>query len=211
MSDPMIAPTRRQMVLAGAALLMLAGCGSLLGPSGPPLQLYRLRPAFPAAGGPSVSWQLAVARPSAPQSLDTERIALMRGAMMDYYADAQWNDSAPRLVQSLLVEAFEKSGRILAVAGESGAVHADYTLECEIRDFDAQYASDNGAPMIVVEIEARLLGPHGTVVASLDAKQTAPASANSVPSVVAAFDQAVSATLAQIVTWTLTAPNPASK
>ena len=210
MSDPMIVPTRRQMVLAGAALLMLAGCGGLLGPSGPPLQLYRLRPTFPAAGGPSVSWQLAVARPLAPQSLDTERIALMRGAMMDYYADAQWNDSAPRLVQSLLVEAFEKSGRILAVAGESGAVHADYTLECEIRDFDAQYASDNGAPMIVVEIEARLLGPHGTVVASLDAKQTAPASANSVPSAVAAFDQAVSATLAQIVTWTLSAPKPAS-
>jgi len=63
---------------------------------------------------------------------------------------------------------------------------------------------------IVVEIEARLLGPHGTVVASLDAKQTAPASANSVPSVVAAFDQAVSATLAQIVTWTLSASKPPS-
>ena len=92
MSDPMIVPTRRQMVLAGAAILTLAGCGSLLGPSGPPLQLYRLRPAFPAAGGTSVSWQLAVARPLATQSLDTERIALMRGAMMDYYADGwRWS------------------------------------------------------------------------------------------------------------------------
>lgn len=210
MSDPMIVPTRRHVVLAGAAMLALAGCGSLLGPSGPPLQLYRLRPAFPPMGGPSVSWQLAVARPSAPQSLETERIALMRGAMMDYYADAQWNDSAPRLVQSLLVEAFEKSGRILAVAAESGGMHGDYTLECEIRDFDAQYASDNGVPVIVVEIEARLLGPHGTVVASLDAKQAQPASANSVASVVAAFDQATAATLAQIVTWTLSAPKPAS-
>ncbi|HWE06920.1 MAG TPA: ABC-type transport auxiliary lipoprotein family protein [Rhizomicrobium sp.] len=208
MSDPTFVPTRRHMVLAGAAMLALAGCGSLLGPSSPPLQLYRLRPAFPAAGGPFVSWQLAVARPSAPQSLDTERIALMRGALMDYYADAQWSDSVPRLVQSLLVEAFERSGRILAVAAESGGVHGDYTLECEIRDFDAQYATDNGAPTVIVAIEAKLLGPQGKVVASLEAKQAEPASANSVPSVVAAFDQAIAATLTQIVTWALGAPPP---
>jgi ABC-type uncharacterized transport system auxiliary subunit len=50
----------------------------------------------------------------------------------------------------------------------------------------------------------------GKVVASLNARQTGPASANSVPSVVAAFDQAVGATLAQIVTWALSAPKPAS-
>jgi cholesterol transport system auxiliary component len=210
MSEPTPALTRRHVLIAGTAMLMLAGCGSLLGPSNPPGQLYRLRPAFQAAAGPSVAWQLAVARPSAAQSLDTERIALMRGAMMDYYADAQWSDSVPRLVQALLVEAFEKSGRILAVADESGGVHAAYTLECEIRDFDAQYASDNGAPMIVVEIEARLLGPMGTVVASLNAKQAQAASANSVASVVAAFDEAVAATLTQIVNWTLSAPPPKS-
>jgi cholesterol transport system auxiliary component len=212
MSEQTAAWTRRNALIVGAAALTLAGCGgSLIGPSGPPLQLYRLRPAFPAAGGPSVSWQLAVARPSAPQSLETERIALMRGAMMDYFAEAQWNDSAPRLVQALLVEAFEKSGRILAVTDESGGGHADYMLECEIRDFDAQYESENAPPTIVVEIEARLLGSQGQVVAALNARQTQPASANNVASVVAAFDQAVAATLTQIVTWTLSAPPPKSK
>jgi ABC-type uncharacterized transport system auxiliary subunit len=84
-------------------------------------------------------------------------------------------------------------------------------LECEIRDFAAQYQTENGAPEIVIEFEARLLGPHGQVAGSLDARQTQAASANSVASVVAAFDQAMSATLAQIVTWTISAPKPASR
>ncbi|HEY2446599.1 MAG TPA: ABC-type transport auxiliary lipoprotein family protein [Rhizomicrobium sp.] len=213
MSQTVFSSTRRSVLVAGGATLMLSGCGgSLLGPSNPPLQLYRLRPsAWPADGGARVAWQLAIARPSAAQSLDTERIALERGAMMDYYADAQWSDSVPRLVQALLVEGFEKSGRILAVAPESGGARADYTLESEIREFDAQYASENGVPTIAIEIQARLMESRGSVVASLDARQTQAASANSVASVVAAFDAAMGAVLNQIVSWALTAPNPVSR
>ncbi|HEX4077900.1 MAG TPA: ABC-type transport auxiliary lipoprotein family protein [Rhizomicrobium sp.] len=207
-AQPMTA-SRRQLVLGTAALFVLAGCGSLIGPSGPPPQIYRLAPVLPpAAGGASVSWQLAIARPISTLTLDTERIALVRGETMDYYADAQWNDTVPRLVQSLLVEAFEQSGRIAAVAPESGGLRANYTLATDIRDFDAQYDSANGAPNVVVAIEAKLVGERGNVVASLDARQTARASQNSVTAVVAAFDQAAGAALAQIVTWTLQASPP---
>ncbi|MGH6878021.1 MAG: ABC-type transport auxiliary lipoprotein family protein [Rhizomicrobium sp.] len=200
--------SRRHIFLAGAAMLVLAGCGSLLSPSNPPPQIYRLAPNFPApATGVPVSWQLAIARPTTTQTLDTERIALVRGAVMNYYADAQWNDGVPRLVQSLLVEAFERSGRIAAVARESAGLRADYTLATEIRDFDAQYDSANGAPMVVVEIETKLMGSRGSVVASLDARQTTRADRNSVAAVVAAFDEAAGAALAQIVAWTLQAPS----
>ncbi len=202
---------RRTLLLTGVAVVVLSGCGSLLGPSSPPPQIYRLEPAFPPpAAGTTLSWQLGIAHPDATATLDRERIALLRGAVMDYYADAQWTDSVPRLVQALLVEAFEKSGRLPAVARESAGVRADYTLETEIRDFDAQYDSAAGAPLVVVEIEARLLAPRGQVIASLDARQTARAGANSVAAVVQAFDEAVGAALGQIVTWTLQAPPPGS-
>jgi cholesterol transport system auxiliary component len=201
--------SRRHLVVGTAALFGLTGCGSLIGPSGPPPQIYRLAPEFPpAAGGAPASWQLAVAPPNASQTLDTVRITLVRGETMDYYADAQWNDTAPRLVQSLLVEAFEQSGRIAAVAPESAGLHANYVLATDIRDLDAQYDSANGAPNVVVEIEAKLVGDRGKVVASFDARQSARATQNSVAAVVAAFDQATGATLAQIVTWTLQAPPP---
>jgi len=210
MTEKFLSPTRRSLLLAVAATLALAGCGSLLGPSNPPAQIYRLQPAFPPSGaqGPPVSWQLAVSAPDVSRTLETDRIALLRGARMDYYADAQWSDSVPRLVQQLLVEAFEKSGRIPAVARESGGLHADYSLESEIRDFDAQYDNGDAPPLVIVEIEAKLVNTRGEVVASLDARQTARASQNSVDSVVAAFDQASDAALAQIVTWTLQAPSP---
>jgi cholesterol transport system auxiliary component len=210
MRTPLAPLTRRSLFAGSTAILTLGGCGSLLGPSGPPPQIYRLQPDFPTfAPGPSVSWQLAVARPVAAQALETDRIALLRGAAMDYYAAAQWNDSVPRLVQSLLVEAFERSGRILAVARESEGVRADYTLETEIRDFDAQYTTENGAPTIVVDLMARLLGAQGAVVASHDVRQSQAASANSVVSVVQTFDQALGAALGLLVTWSLQVQAPA--
>lgn len=195
-------PCRR--VVSLAAFLVLAGCGSLIGPSNPAPQIYRLEPPLSApAAGARVSWQLDVAKPEASQTLNSERIALVRGAVMDYYAGVQWNDTTPQLVQSLLVEAFERSGRVAAVAPESEGLRADYTLATEIRDFDAQYATENGAPKVVVEIEAKLLDPRGQVVATLDARHTANAERNSVAAAVAAFDQALGATLDEIVVWAL--------
>jgi len=210
MNAQTIPASRRHLVLGATCLLVLAGCGSIIGPSAPPPQIYRLAPDFPAAGagGAPVSWQLAVAPPDTTQTIDTVRITLVHGETMDYYADAQWNDTVPRLVQSLIVEAFEQNGRIAAVAPQSAGLRAHYVLATDIRDFDAQYDSANGAPNVVVEIEAELMGERGNVVASLDARQTARATQNSVAAVVTAFDQATSATLSQIVVWALEAPAP---
>ena len=209
MTTQTLSLSRRSLIPASAALLALAGCGSLIGPSGPPPQIYRLAPAFPAAAeGASVTWQLSISRPNTAQTLDSERIALARGAMMDYYADAQWNDTVPRLLQSLLVEAFERSGRIAAVAGESQGLRTDYLLATELRDFDAQYDSGNGAPLVVVDIAAKLIDSRGKVVTARDTHQTARASQNSVASVVDAFDQATGAALTDLVAWALQAPPP---
>src|SRR5438105_2321256 len=194
------------LIAALLGLLALADCGSLIGPSNPPPQIYRLNPDVPLpAARPPVSWQLAVARPDTIQTLDTDRIALLRGAVMDYYADAQWNDSAPRLVQSLLVQAFDKSGSIQAATPGSAAIRTDLALSTELRNFEAQYDNANAAPLVVVDIQAKLLDQRGQVIASLDSRQTARASQNSVASVVQAFDGAVAASLSQIVAWTLQA------
>lgn len=196
---------RRSVLFWGAAALALGGCENLIGPPQAP-RIYRLDPAFPpAVPGAMVKWQLAVARPETMHTLDSQRIALARGATMDYYADAEWNDSVPQLVQSLLVEAFEKSGRITAVSPESADIRADYLLVTDIRDFEARYDDPNGAPVAMIDIEAKILDTRGKVLTSLDARKTAQASANSVPAVVAAFDAALGNALAQIVAWTLSA------
>ena len=162
-------PLSRRGILVGAtSLLLLAGCSGLIGPSGPPPQIYVLEPNLHALGdAPSVSWQLAVGTPDASESLDATRIALHRGGMMDYYADARWTDTVPVLLQANIVRAFEKSGKIQAVAATSDAVRADYVLKSTLHDFQANYDGPNGAPTIVVDMMVRIIKVgHSDVVAT---------------------------------------------
>lgn len=206
------APDRRSFLLAGGAAFALAGCSSLIGP-GPAPQLYVLRPALgPLADAPKVNWTLTVARPTAPLSLDTARIALQRSPeTMDYYAQSAWQDRAPVLLQRALIAGFERSGKIAAVAGDAEGVRADYLLQTDLGSFEARYASPDGAPTVVVDITARLLRlSDRRIAATLRDRKTAQASANSVAAVVAAFDQATDAAVEAIVAWALAAPPPQS-
>ena len=63
---------------------------------------------------------MTVAEPEAAASLDTPRIALSRTATtMEYFANAAWNDRVPLLVQGLLIQALDNSGRILGVGRDN--------------------------------------------------------------------------------------------
>src|SRR5580704_7962559 len=99
----MIDQSRRQLLFTGASLFALSGCSSLhlLEPSQELGKMYVLSPNLPTVSGAQhPSWQLAVEQPEAPSSLSTDRIAILRGAEMDYYAGAQWTDAAPKLLQT---------------------------------------------------------------------------------------------------------------
>src|SRR5262249_6110215 len=136
-----------------------------------------------------------------PAGLSTDRIALSNAAVtMDYYANAAWPDQLPALLQSLIVEAFETSGKIAAVAKDSSSIRSDFLLQIEVRDFEAQYAVMDTPPKILERFEVKLVRGR-QIIASMEAQQQAQASENSVPAAAAAFNQALSALLNQIVTW----------
>ena len=66
---------------------------------------------------PRVDWQLIIETPVAAAGLNTSRIALQRSPVtLEYYANANWTDVAPLMVQTLLIESFENSGKIVAVS-----------------------------------------------------------------------------------------------
>ena len=202
-------PRSRVCLIALAALLpLLAACGGLL--SGPPQRdLYRLNPAiaFPP-GLPQVKAQLLVAIPSAPSGLDTARIALSRSPVsLDYYANAEWTDRAPFLVQAALVEGFQKSAAVPAVAAESGGLRADLLLDTAIRDFQAMYDSPNAAPRVVVALDARLVQmPSRKIVAHTVVRRAARAAANTLDAVVQAYDAALGEAAVDLVRWTVSDP-----
>ena len=195
----------RRLFLIGLSSLALSACGGNL--IGPPdaSPMYMVAPKFAAqpAGGEKVKWALSILRPYVAPGLDTDRIALTQAdGTMDYYANAAWPDQLPQLLHNLLIEAFEESGKIASVSKDGANVHADFLLQIDIRDFEAQYTVADTAPKILLRMEAKLIR-NRQIVSSLDATQEAQTAANSVPSVVAAFNQALAAALSQIVTWTL--------
>jgi cholesterol transport system auxiliary component len=160
--------------------------------------------------GMPVRWRLAVGTPDASASLDTERIALSRTATtMDYFANAAWTDRVPAILQRLLIQSFDASNRIIAVGRDTTGNENDYVLQTEILDFEARYDTPDAAPQIVVGIQAKLMRmPQREIVASLNVRQQAQASANVLDAIVLGFNQATGAAVAQIANWTLNAPAP---
>jgi cholesterol transport system auxiliary component len=209
MTQTIILP-RRTLLLGGAALA-LAGCSDLIGPSSAPVQLHALRPPPGATGtGPRVAWHLSVGLPTATDYLDRSRIALVQpDASVDYFADSQWTDHLPVLVQEALIEAFENSGRIDAVAAESDGFKADYILQTDLRDFEARYDQPDGIPTAVVRIAAKIAPTVGrSIVSSLQVKHEVQATQNSVGAAVQAMNAALGQALSEIVNWALSQPPP---
>src|SRR6185312_1599037 len=210
----------RRMFLTGAGLtgaLALSGCGGKLLDIGPPDagQVYTVLPKYQTApaSGQKVAWALSITRPAAAPGLDNERIALTQpDGTMDFYAKATYPDRLPAIVQQALLNDFEASGRIDAVAREEDALHADYNLVTEIKDFAAHYAVADGIPTVTVALTVKLTTSHGrAIVGSFSTIQNGTASVNSALAVVQALQQALTAAVNEIVNWTLAAPMPATQ
>ena len=208
MTDSLLYPLSRRHAILGAGAIVLAGCAVVRGPAIP--QLYVLRPQVPAAMGPRVGWRLAVATPDAVASLDTARIALTRSTTtMDYFANAAWTDRITLILQRQLIAAFDSTGRILSVDRDTSGLEADYVLQTEVRDFQARYDAADGAPQVVVSIQAKVARmPQREIAANLNATQQMMAAANDIDSIVVAFNQATGAAIGQIVAGTLAMSAP---
>lgn len=194
----------RAAALAGAVLL--AACEGLLPGSGPPPDLYTLTPKSTFDENlPRVDWQLVVEEPIAAGGLNIQRIALRnRPTELNYFAGAQWTERAPQMVQTLLVESFENSHSIVAVGRQAIGLRSDYNLKSELREFQAEYAAGRAVPTVRVRLNVKIIRqPRRDIIASENFEAVAPARANSMAEIVAAFDEALGKVLKQVVEWTL--------
>ncbi|MGH7015329.1 MAG: ABC-type transport auxiliary lipoprotein family protein [Stellaceae bacterium] len=207
------------MAMRRIAILLLAlglvGCdGALLPSPPPPPKLYRLSPAETVpAPGPPVTAQVLVGGISAPDALDTVRIALSPSpTRLEYFADAEWTDRPPALVQSLLLDTLGRSGRFDRVAKRSLALHADYLVLGTLRHFEADYGAGT-PPQVRVTIDLQVLRmPAGDILAQRRFAAAAPASQNTVPAVAEAFDAASHRALHDVSAWVAAAlPRPAKR
>jgi len=146
--------------------------------------------------------------PVSPSGLDTERIALSRSPItLDYFADSQWTDRAPLVVQTALLDSFENSRAIVAVDRDSPELHADFVLKSEMRHFEAVYDQPDRPPRVWITLNLRLVrAADRTIIAQHSVERQVQAAATNVPSVVAAFNQALGQAMEDIVVWTVRNP-----
>jgi cholesterol transport system auxiliary component len=203
----MTAARKLKTAIRVVALALMAAACQLPGAGEPP-NLYTLSPKSTFAPDlPRVDWQLIIETPIAAAGLNTSRIALQRSPVtLEYYANANWTDVAPLMVQTLLIESFENSGKIVAVSRESTSVRGDYTLKTELREFQAEY-DGAGPPRARVRINAKLTRmADRSIIASHTVERMARAEAGDLPSIALAFDEALGGAMRRIVEWALSAP-----
>lgn len=195
----------RALVLSALIAAGAAGCSLIPVPEDPPV-LFTLSPknTFDETL-PVISKQLVIEVPVAAEGLNSHRIALSREALsLDYYAKARWTERAPLLVQTLLVESFENTGRIVSVAREGTDLRADFALKTELREFQAEYPDPDGPPEINVRIIAKLIKlPERAIISAESFGTTFESTGTAMPEIVVAFDEALGKVLKRIVTWAM--------
>ena len=201
----MMAADRRQFIALGVGLpLTLGGCsGILTARDAPPPAEYRLtaRPNFPA-DLPRRDWVLLVAEPDAEGALDTSRIAVLANGRVERLADVTWSDRATVMVQFLIVQAFQASGRLRGVGTDRDDLPGRYLLQSTLNAFQLEPEGSGYAAQ--VSLHARLVAlPTREVAGGREFKQRVAATATSNEAVVAAFDAAIAQVLGDLVAWTL--------
>lgn len=146
---------------------------------------------------------IMVETPATAPGLDSSRIALQRGSMVDYFAGIKWAEPLPKVVQAAIVESLENTGRIKAAGTESSGIMPSHTMRLEIRDFQADYGSGE-APIINIKIIGRLLqSSNHSMLKQFTITAEAEAKSNSRTHIMEAFEQAFIAAQDELLTKTL--------
>lgn len=194
-----------------AVVVVLAGGCSGLRSDAAAERVYVLNAAVPAASGaPAVPGVLSVLRPAVAPGLDTERIALLDGNELDYYAASRWGEALPRVVAALAVQSLSGAGGFATVVPADRAVVAsNFELLLTVRHFEAN-AVAGGAPVARVAFECVVTaGAPRRVLGRCDAEAVEPASANRMGPIVQALERAAQAALARVREQALAAAAPA--
>jgi cholesterol transport system auxiliary component len=198
-------PSRRRLLaglITGSLASVVGACG--LG-GGPPPRQFTLTPVTDFRRGlPAVKWSLVVDEPTAARQIDTSRIALMNGPFrVEYYADVEWTDTAPAMVQLLLMQSFQNTGRLPVVAPTRQTLATDFLLLSNLRKFQVENDA-SGTPQATVVLEATLLKmPRRVPVATARFEKATPVDSKSTEAVTAAFDASLGDVMRRVVDWTL--------
>ncbi len=195
--------SRKAAALTLAASLALSGCAlDLLRPSPGPNTNYDLTApdVFPETLGSSAG-QILVPAPQAVGVVATDRIAVRSDeTVVTVLAGAQWQSTLPELLQSRLIEAFQRSGRIRGVGRPGDSILSNYQLLLDIRAFEV----NSDLNIARIELFGRLMNDRtGRIIAMTRFTATEPLTDNDADGYVTALDAAFDRVAIEILAFTL--------
>lgn len=180
---------KKALILLALAPLCSACTGSLLESKLPVNLAYVLASAPPAGNATPLAVDLTISRPNMAPGLDSERIAVIDGRQLDYYRGARWGGRSADVVQTLLVDSWQDQRLFHSVTAEQARVSADYVLDVDVRDFQAEQGG--GAPQVNVQLVGRLIRViDRRLVGTYQSQAQVAASEERMSAVVAAFEAA---------------------
>jgi len=148
-----------------------------------------------------LSGQFVISEPSAVVMLQTQRFLFAPGSELSGFADAQWSDALPPLVQAKLLQSFENYDISHPPLRE--AADADRRLAIDLRTFQIGGAPD---PAAEISLSARILDKSGRVVAARLFSASRKLEGVDPPAAVAAFDDAFTSLARDLIVWTASQP-----
>lgn len=185
-------------------VLSLAGCSALGALNPPRRDVFELLPASDApVACRAGATELVVELPKARSTLDTDRIMIRPSALQaQYLPDAQWGDTVPVSLQTLLVRSFARYPAFGHVGRTPLAGAGDYALLSEIEDFNA-VRTETGA-RVVLNVTAQLVHEGDARVAARGRFQAVrELGSTATPDLIAGFDAAQRELVGQITAWGL--------
>lgn len=192
-------------LLAPVCLLAVAGCSVLAGGDRQSTTIYAPQVRVQAdPAWPQVSWQLAIAKPSAARLVDSSRINVRpTPGELEVYRGATWSQPATDMLEDTLLRGFEDSGRIAGVARIATGIRSDYKLTIDLRRFESDYRG-TALPAATIELNAKLIHSiDQRVVASRTFVTVEAAGSTATGDVAKAFESALQKASTELIGWTL--------
>jgi phospholipid/cholesterol/gamma-HCH transport system substrate-binding protein len=143
---------------------------------------------------------LFITEPTATVRLQTQRFLFADGEEgQDDFANAQWSDSLPALVQAKLLQSFENYDIAHAPLRADNLSEGGLRLLIDIRQFDINGAP---APRASISLSAKLVDGSGRLKAARVFEQSAPIDNLRPANAAAAFNRAFEALAQELVLWT---------
>lgn len=189
----------------------LAGCGGLstLTRATRPNNLYALTPKSTFDKNlPRLSQQIVVEEPTATAAVNTDQIAVQPNPLeVQYLPRSRWVDRAPLIIQALLIESFENTGKVAAVGRSAVGLRADYTIVTDLREFQAFQVSQDPSDKslrVVVRLNIKVVdATEDLIIASNSFEEVVISPDDEVLVLVTAFDEALGDAMQDAVEWSI--------